>query len=139
MLNKDYWMKRFGGFLPMKVLLSINSFYVFCVLFISAQFTVEVKHLSDLQSNHGSNMKKFHKLLRHCNVPYSSTSYAQSISNPYFLSRFIICIIFIIYIFAQHTDVTYIIEIYYLRDLFWKNPLSLLGADMMLSFMNFFF
>lgn len=56
-------------------------FYLF-----SAQFTVEVKHLSDLQSNHGSNMKNFHKLLRHCNVLYSSTSYAQSISKTYFAS-----------------------------------------------------
>jgi len=56
-------------------------FYLF-----SAQFTVEVKHLSGLQSNHGSNVENFQKLLRHCNVLYSSTSFGQSISKAYFAS-----------------------------------------------------
>lgn len=73
--------------------------------------------------------------MSHIQVPHMHKAYQKHI----FYLVFIICIIFIIYIFAQHTDVSYIIETYYLRDLFWKNPLSLLGADMMLSFMNFFF
>lgn len=56
-------------------------FYLF-----SAQFIVEVKPLSDLQSNHCINMKNFHKQLRQCNVLYSSTSHAQSVSKQYFAS-----------------------------------------------------
>lgn len=81
-------MKRFGGFFANestfvdKQLLSVLCF----IYLFSAQFTVEVKHLSDLQLNNGNNMKNFHKLLRHCNVLYSSNSYAQSVSKIYFAS-----------------------------------------------------
>lgn len=66
-------------------------------------------------------------------VPHMHKVYKKHILNLVF----IMCIIFIMYICIEYCCIN-IIEIYYLRDLLWKNPLSLLGADMMFSFMSIF-
>lgn len=66
-------------------------------------------------------------------VPHLHKVYQKQILHL----AFVMFIIFIIYICIAYCCIN-IIEIHYLRDLLWKNPLSLLSADMMFSFMNIF-